>query len=95
MENEILNNTIPPEENTTTENLANDSLALALDYQDRYYENVLKDTNTIIAQQQTIITNQEDMKEQNTHMTNGFDTIIIIISIIFIYNYIRNMITVK
>lgn len=104
MENEVTNsiteNKINLEPNNeiaenVTEELAVDSLAVTLDYYDRYYQDVLDNTNTIIVQQQSILDNQDNMIEQNdTLITLGYCTIFII-SIVLIYNVLRNMIITK
>ena len=41
------------------ESLANDKIALAYDYYDRYYENVLNKLDTIVVNEDTSIKNQE------------------------------------
>ena len=101
MENEILNNTIENienSENTTneiSEDLSIDSLAVTLDYYDRYYEQVLNNTNTIIMQQEAVLDNQNEFIEQNNTLIRLGYCFIFIISIILIYNLLRNMIIVK
>ena len=104
MENEVTNNITENKINlepnneiaeNVTEELAVDSLAVPLDYYDRYYQDVLDNTNTIIVQHQSILDNQDNMIEQNdTLITLGCSTILII-SIIFIYSLLRNMIIVE
>lgn len=92
-ENEILENVeTPVEEN---QDLANDSLAMAYDYYDRYYEQVLENMKTITDNQSTIIVQQENIIEQQKHVVSFCDCFILLFSIFFIYNYIRNMIILK
>lgn len=81
--------------NTTDELLASDDIALALDYNDRYYENVLSYLENIELHQETIIDNQEDIITKCVIFDKFFSVLIFLIVFIFIYNYIRNMITVK
>ena len=49
------------------ESLANDSIALAYDYYDRYYENVLSKLDTIVVSEDTSIKNQEQITSIKNH----------------------------
>ena len=91
---EETNNTIDLN-NTTDELLASDDIALALAYNDRYYENVLSYLENIELHQETIIDNQEVIITKCEIFDKFFSVLIFLIVFIFIYNYIRNMIKVK
>lgn len=82
-------------ETTTSDTLANDNIAIALDYYDRYYEQVLDNLEVVTLNQDTIIDNQETLIAQNDEFKILSYTLIFIICIIFIYNFLRNMIIVK
>lgn len=107
MENEILDNTST---NTVTENTINsnntpgnsvdenltvDSLAVQLDYYDRYYEQMLEKSDNIIANQETIINNQYESIEQNSNILNSLNVVTFLLGIFLIYYLLRNMIIVK
>ena len=104
------NNIVVPEENNTTldSNITNseetqqidsliesDNLAVTLDYYDRYYEDVLNHLENIETYQETLIDNQETMITKFDTFDTYFGVVIFFIALIFIYNFIRNMITVK
>lgn len=106
MENEIIENTVTGnEENTITENstnenivsndLAVDSLAVTLDYYDRYYEQMLNKSDNIIAHQETIINNQYEEIDQNNNIIAGLHVLVFLTAIFVIYQLLRNMIIVK
>lgn len=104
------NNIVVSEENNTTldANITNpeetqqidpliesDNLAVTLDYYDRYYEDVLNHLENIETYQETLIDNQEIMITKFDTFDTYFGVVIFFIALIFIYNFIRNMITVK
>lgn len=109
-ENTVDNNNVVPEENNTTldtntinpeetqqsnDLLSSDNIAMQLDYYDRYYEDVLNHLENIETYQETIIDNQEIMITKFNTFDTYFGVVIFFIALIFIYNFIRNMITVK
>lgn len=83
------------DDTTTSDILADDNIAMALDYYDRYYEQVLDNLEVVTLNQDTIIDNQETLIAQNDEFKTLSYTLIFIICIIFIYNFLRNMIIVK
>ena len=83
------------DDTTTSDTLADDNIAMALDYYDRYYEQVLDNLEVVTLNQDTIIDNQETLIAQNDEFKILSYTLIFIICIIFIYNFLRNMIIVK
>lgn len=92
-ENEVLENVeIPVEGN---EELANDALAMAYDYYDRYYEQVLENMKTITDNQSTIIVQQEDVINQQKDLITFSSCTLFVIALILIYNLLRNMIILK
>ena len=107
MENEILDNTSTNTAtestinsnntpgNSVNENLSIDSLAVQLDYYDRYYEQMLEKSDNIIAHQETIINNQYESIEQNSNILNSLNVVTFLLGIFLIYYLLRNMIIVK
>ena len=104
------NNIIVSEENNTTldANITNpeetqqidplmesDNLAVTLDYYDRYYDDVLNHLENIETYTETIIDNQETMITKFNIFDTFLSVIIFFIALTFVYNFIRNMITVK
>ena len=83
------------EQSTTGESSLNEGIVLAYDYYDTYYNNVLNKLDTIITNEQTINTNLENIKTQNDTLILGCNTFIFVLILVFIYNFIRNMIIVK
>lgn len=98
MENEITENTVDTNvttennvNNTVDENLAVDDIAVALDYYDRYYTEMLNKTDNMISKQEIIINNQYEQQEANKQFQKTFDVIVFLIGLFFIYFYMRNM----
>lgn len=73
------------------ESLANDSIALAYDYYDRYYENVLSKLDTIVVSEDTSIKNQEQIISKLDTVTLTFNTILFAILLWFLIDIIRHM----
>ncbi len=73
------------------ESLANDSIALAYDYYDRYYENVLNKLDTIVVNEDTSIKNQEQIISKLDTATLTFNTILFVILLWFLIDIIRHM----
>ena len=73
------------------ESLANDSIALAYDYYDRYYENVLSKLDTIVVSEDTSIKNQEQIISKLDTATLTFNTILFVILLWFLIDIIRHM----
>lgn len=73
------------------ESLANDSIALAYDYYDRYYENVLNKLDTIVVNEDTSIKNQEQTISKLDTVTLTFNTILFVILLWFLIDVIRHM----
>ena len=73
------------------ESLANDSIALAYDYYDRYYENVLNKLDTIVVSEDTSIKNQEQIISKLDTVTLTFNTILFAILLWFLIDIIRHM----
>lgn len=80
---------------TTNPLLLDDNIALAYDYYDSYYNNILNKLDTIITEEETINTNLEDIKSQNDTLIFGSNIVIFVLVLSFIYTYLRNMIIVK
>lgn len=102
--NENLETNIPVEstvENVnevTEENsdvLANDSIALAYDYYDDYYDEVTKSLSSINSSQGTIIANQELLIDKLHAINTTCSTFTFIVTLVFVYILIRNMIIIK
>lgn len=98
MENEITENTVDTNvttennvNNTVDENLAVDDIAVALDYYDRYYTEMLNKTDNMISKQEIIINNQYEQQEANKQFQKTFGVIVFLIGLFFIYFYMRNM----
>lgn len=73
------------------ESLANDNIALAYDYYDRYYENVLNKLDTIVVNEDTSIKNQEQTISKLDTVTLTFNTILFVILLWFLIDVIRHM----
>ena len=73
------------------ESLANDNIALAYDYYDRYYENVLSKLDTIVVSEDTSIKNQEQIISKLDTVTLTFNTILFVILLWFLIDVIRHM----
>ena len=73
------------------ESLANDSIALAYDYYDRYYENVLNKLDIIVVNEDTSIKNQEQIISKLDTVTLTFNTILFVILLWFLIDVIRHM----
>lgn len=73
------------------ESLANDKIALAYDYYDRYYENVLNKLDTIVVNEDTSIKNQEQIISKLDTVTLTFNTILFVILLWFLIDVIRHM----
>lgn len=83
-------------ENTTSEErnkaLANDEIALAYDYYDQYYQQVLNNMDAMLINQSTTLENQEKILEDNKQFNLLIGTILFFLGIYFMYNLFRNMI---
>ena len=73
------------------ESLANDKIALAYDYYDRYYENVFNKLDTIVVNEDTSIKNQEQIISKLDTVTLTFNTILFVILLWFLIDVIRHM----
>ncbi len=60
-------------------------------YEDTYYSSVLRSLNNINSQQNVIIQTNDKILKQTENVNFGFDIVIFILCIFFIYSYIRNM----
>lgn len=83
------------EQSTTEESSSNEGIVLAYDYYDTYYNNVLNKLDNIITNEETTNRNLGDIKTQNNTLILGCNTLIFVLILVFIYNFIRNMIIVK
>lgn len=86
---------VEEKQSTTNALFSDDNIALAYDYYDQYYEKMLTNSNTIIANQETIINNQYDIGKQNDTVITGINVIIFLVVLYVIYQLLRNMIIVK
>ena len=76
---------------TDTSSLADDPIAIAFDYTDRYYENVLSSLNTITTNQDTILENQSTLIEQNNNLNTLTSCILFVLAIVFIYDFVKKI----
>ena len=83
------------EESTTDVSTLDDNIALAYDYYDRYYEQVLENMDTMISNEQLIIENKQDIIEQNEQLLGFSSCILFTICVFLIYYTLRKMIIVK
>lgn len=88
-------NIVNSEEIETDNLLTSDDIAMQLDYYDRYYEDVLNHLEDLETYQETIIDNQETMITKFNTFDIFLSTIIFLITFIFVYNFLRNMIITK
>ena len=99
MENEVTENNVTNENqignDISSEALANDTIAMAYDYYDKYYEEVTKSLSEISSREITIVSNQEQLIHKIDSLNTTCSCITFIITIIFVYNLVRNMIIVK
>lgn len=85
-------------EETTQENadaLANDSIALAYDYYDHYYEDVTKSLSRIESTTSVMMDNQNELIDKLHAINTTCSTFTFIVTLIFVYILIRNMIIIK
>lgn len=102
-ENTLVNNTILQEEQFAieeieedkSEDLANDSIALAYDYYDHYYEQITKSLSRIEVNTSTMIDNQNQLMDKLHAINTTCSSFTFIVTIIFVYTVIRNMIVTK
>ena len=73
------------------ESLANDSIALAYDYYDRYYENVLNKLDTIVVNEDTSIKNQEQIISKLDTINLTFNTLLFTVLLWLLVDVIRHM----
>ena len=73
------------------ESLANDSIALAYDYYDRYYENVLSKLDTIVVSEDTSIKNQEQIISKLDTINLTFNTLLFTVLLWLLVDVIRHM----
>lgn len=102
--NENLETNVPVEnfienaDETIQENsdaLANDSIALAYDYYDHYYEQITKSLSRIEANTSTMIDNQNQLMDKLHAINTTCSSFTFIVTIIFVYTVIRNMIVTR
>lgn len=73
------------------ESFANDSIALAYDYYDRYYENVLNKLDTIVVNEDTLIKNQEQIISKLDIINLTFNTLLFTVLLWLLVDVIRHM----
>lgn len=73
------------------ESLANDKIALAYDYYDRYYENVLNKLDTIVVNEDTSIKNQEQIISKLDTINLTFNTLLFTVLLWLLVDVIRHM----
>ena len=73
------------------ESLANDSIALAYDYYDRYYENVLNKLDTIVVNEDTSIKNQEQIISKLDTINLTFNTLLFTVLLWLLVDVILQM----
>lgn len=78
-----------------SDELANDAIALAYDYYDHYYEKILDNFDTIMLNDTIIIENQEKIIEQNQNFNLLFSSILFLLTLVFVYTFIRNMLKIR
>lgn len=96
-ENINTNTDISVEDKQSTTDLlpSNDNIALAYDYYDHYYDEVTKSLSEISSRENTIINNQEILIDKTHSLNTTCSCFTFIVTIIFVYTLIRNMIIVK
>lgn len=101
-ENNVVDNTtvevpetVEKTEEEKAEELANDSLAMAYDYYDHYYDEVTKSLSRIEVNTSTMIEKQNEIKDKLHAINTTCSCFTFIVTLIFIYTVIRNMIIIK